>query len=311
MHAGIIEPGHFRFTANGETVVRLEERLGYVHKGIDAPADRRRSLSVARSLPAASSGDSTVAYALAFARAAEAALGVDVPRARAVAARADGRAGAARQSPRRHRRHLQRRRLRADAGPLRRAARAACCAPRERAFGHRLMMDRRGAGRRCRAISTTPARRCDPADAPTVAAALSGADRTLRRHRLAAGPHRDAPGRCRPTLVAAVRRWRLCRPRLGARLRRARATSRYPPYDQLRFEVPVLSEGDVNARVWIRIREVEQSIGLIEQMLLATCRTAQCARAAAGQRERRRRRGAGRRVPRRRAGMAAARSRRG
>ena len=35
VHAGIIEPGHFRFTANGETVVRLEQRLGYVHKGID------------------------------------------------------------------------------------------------------------------------------------------------------------------------------------------------------------------------------------------------------------------------------------
>ena len=41
VHAGIIEPGHFRFTANGETVVRLEERLGYVHKGIDAPDGRR------------------------------------------------------------------------------------------------------------------------------------------------------------------------------------------------------------------------------------------------------------------------------
>ena len=36
VHAGIIEPGHFRFTANGETVVRLEARLGYVHKGIDS-----------------------------------------------------------------------------------------------------------------------------------------------------------------------------------------------------------------------------------------------------------------------------------
>ena len=35
VHAGIIEPGHFRFTASGETVVRLEQRLGYVHKGID------------------------------------------------------------------------------------------------------------------------------------------------------------------------------------------------------------------------------------------------------------------------------------
>ena len=35
VHAGIIEPGHFRFTCSGETVVRLEERLGYVHKGIE------------------------------------------------------------------------------------------------------------------------------------------------------------------------------------------------------------------------------------------------------------------------------------
>jgi hypothetical protein len=35
VHAGIIEPGHFRFTASGETVVRLEERLGYTHKGIE------------------------------------------------------------------------------------------------------------------------------------------------------------------------------------------------------------------------------------------------------------------------------------
>ncbi|HET6467134.1 MAG TPA: NADH-quinone oxidoreductase subunit C, partial [Geminicoccaceae bacterium] len=35
VHAGIIEPGHFRFHASGETVVRLEERLGYVHKGIE------------------------------------------------------------------------------------------------------------------------------------------------------------------------------------------------------------------------------------------------------------------------------------
>ena len=47
-------------------------------------------------------------------------------------------------------------------------------------------------------------------------------------------------------------------------LRRALA---YPPYDQLEFSVPVLEDGDVNARVWIRIREIEQSIALIEQIL--------------------------------------------
>ena len=78
VHAGIIEPGHFRFTANGEAVVRLEARLGYVHKGIErlmegAPLDR------AAVLAGRVSGDSTVAYALAFARAIEAAHGIEVP----------------------------------------------------------------------------------------------------------------------------------------------------------------------------------------------------------------------------------------
>src|SRR5262249_30289880 len=68
VHAGIIEPGHFRFTANGETVVRLEQRLGYVHKGIEslmagAPLDK------AACFASRTSGDSTVAYALAFAHA--------------------------------------------------------------------------------------------------------------------------------------------------------------------------------------------------------------------------------------------------
>jgi Ni,Fe-hydrogenase III large subunit len=78
VHAGIIEPGHFRFTANGETVVRLEERLGYVHKGIDAlmiGADIERGAQLAGRV----SGDSTVAYALAFSRAAENACGIEAP----------------------------------------------------------------------------------------------------------------------------------------------------------------------------------------------------------------------------------------
>jgi Ni,Fe-hydrogenase III large subunit len=47
----------------------------------------------------------------------------------------------------------------------------------------------------------------------------------------------------------------------------ARRNPGYAPYDELAFDVPVLQEGDVNARVWIRIREVEQSLSLIEQIL--------------------------------------------
>ena len=78
VHAGIIEPGHFRFTANGETVVRLEERLGYVHKGVEglmAGAEIERGARIVGRI----SGDSTVAYAWAFARAVEAALGWTPP----------------------------------------------------------------------------------------------------------------------------------------------------------------------------------------------------------------------------------------
>src|SRR5262249_14176372 len=47
----------------------------------------------------------------------------------------------------------------------------------------------------------------------------------------------------------------------------ARRAFAYAPYDRLTFEVPVRNEGDVNARVWIRIREVEQSLSLIEQIM--------------------------------------------
>ena len=49
----------------------------------------------------------------------------------------------------------------------------------------------------------------------------------------------------------------------------ARRTLAYAPYDRLSFDVPVLDVGDVNARVWLRIREVEQSLSLIDQILAA------------------------------------------
>jgi Ni,Fe-hydrogenase III large subunit len=49
----------------------------------------------------------------------------------------------------------------------------------------------------------------------------------------------------------------------------ARRAFGYAPYDKLSFEVPVLDAGDVNARVWLRIREVEQSLSIIDQLLAA------------------------------------------
>ena len=60
IHAGIIEPGHFRFSVVGEKVLRLEERLGYVHKGIDKLFDGM-PLSGGHRLAGRVSGDSTVA----------------------------------------------------------------------------------------------------------------------------------------------------------------------------------------------------------------------------------------------------------
>jgi Ni,Fe-hydrogenase III large subunit len=47
----------------------------------------------------------------------------------------------------------------------------------------------------------------------------------------------------------------------------ARRTPGYPPYDVLQFDVPVLEDGDVDARVWIRIHEITQSLSLIDQIL--------------------------------------------
>src|SRR5450755_2402951 len=78
VHAGIIEPGHFRFTASGETVVRLEQRLGYTHKGVESLLAGSDIAHAAR-LAGRISGDSTVAYAFAFARAVEEAAGMTPP----------------------------------------------------------------------------------------------------------------------------------------------------------------------------------------------------------------------------------------
>ena len=64
VHAGIIEPGHFRFTANGETVVRLEATPRLRAQGHRVADGGRRRSSRRRDLPARTSGDSTVAYAL-------------------------------------------------------------------------------------------------------------------------------------------------------------------------------------------------------------------------------------------------------
>ena len=71
VHAGIIEPGHFRFQIVGEKVLRLEQRLGFVHKGIEKRFESMPAATGHR-LAGRVSGDSTVAYAWAYAQALEA-----------------------------------------------------------------------------------------------------------------------------------------------------------------------------------------------------------------------------------------------
>lgn len=78
VHAGIIEPGHFRFQAVGETVLNLEERLGYTHKGTEKIAEGRDAAGLAR-LAGRVSGDSTVAHAWAACMAMERAAGLTPP----------------------------------------------------------------------------------------------------------------------------------------------------------------------------------------------------------------------------------------
>jgi len=86
VHAGIIEPGHFRFSIVGEKVLKLEERLGYVHKGIEQRFTELPLLDGHR-LAARVSGDSAVAYAWAYCQALEGLSGATVP-ARALYLRA-------------------------------------------------------------------------------------------------------------------------------------------------------------------------------------------------------------------------------
>ena len=86
VHAGTIEPGHFRFSIIGERVLRLEQRLGYTHKGIEKLAETM-NLGQAAKLAGRVSGDTTVAYAWAYAQAVESVTGT-TPSPRASALRA-------------------------------------------------------------------------------------------------------------------------------------------------------------------------------------------------------------------------------
>ena len=78
VHAGLIEPGHFRFSVAGETVLRLKARLWFVHRGLEK-LFQGRPADGAVELAERVSGDTSVAHALAHSLAIEDALGVELP----------------------------------------------------------------------------------------------------------------------------------------------------------------------------------------------------------------------------------------
>jgi Ni,Fe-hydrogenase III large subunit/Ni,Fe-hydrogenase III component G len=78
VHAGIIEPGHFRFSVVGETIIDMKSRLYFTHKGTEKLFEGRE-LAAGVDLAERISGDTTVGHALAFCQAVEAAAGVEVP----------------------------------------------------------------------------------------------------------------------------------------------------------------------------------------------------------------------------------------
>jgi len=262
VHAGIIEPGHFRFHAQGETVVRLEERLGYVHKGI-AGLLAGKPMDQAARIVGRISGDATVAYALAFARAVEAATGCEVPpRAhwlRALMAEMERLANhifdmgaicndAAFAIMLSHMGVLRERILRAN----------------DTMFGHRLLMD-------C-IVPGGIVRDLDAEGLHLLPILL----RTLRKDfNRAVTLYNGTPSLLDRTTGTGVLAGALAH-RFGAggvvgrasgRAHDSRRSPGYPPYDDLDMAVIESLDGDVNARIEVRIAEVRASLLLISQIL--------------------------------------------
>ena len=94
VHAGLIEPGHFRFSVVGETILKMKARLWFVHKGIERlfeGQDIHYGVDLAEQI----SGDTAVGHGLAYCLAVEEACGIEVPPRASRAAEPAARDGAA------------------------------------------------------------------------------------------------------------------------------------------------------------------------------------------------------------------------
>ncbi len=261
VHAGTIEPGHFRFSVVGEKVLRLEQHLGYVHKGIErrftefAPLDAHR-------LAGRVSGDTTVAYAWAYCMALESAWGCEIP-VRAAWLRALmlerervanhlGDLGALGNDAALSIALAQFSRLREDWQRLSNAA-----------FGHRFMMDVVAPG----GVAANPAasmlerlgRQCDDIERELLSM------RELYDEHAGLQDRFLTTGCVAPQLAAQLGLTGLAG-RASAQAFDLRCDHGWSPYDRLGVAMATQRMGDVAARVAVRFDETLESLRLIRRL---------------------------------------------
>ncbi|MFQ5480889.1 MAG: NADH-quinone oxidoreductase subunit C [Thermodesulfobacteriota bacterium] len=262
VHAGIIEPGHFRFQALGEDILNLEERLGYVHKGIEKRFESLSWYEGAR-LAARVSGDTTVAHSTAYCRALEALCGCEPP-ARANWLRAI---------------MLERERIANHLGDIGAICNDAAFAffnyqfsrlretilrTNKTIFGHRLMMDG--------VIPGGVTADLNAKDITSIKDELKG---ILAEFELLALIYIDNPSlgnRVYGTgFLSRETAVELGCVGIVARASNvpidARISMPYPPYDTLPPDIRTEKTGDVHGRIMVRIEEVRESVRLIKSML--------------------------------------------
>lgn len=262
IHAGTIEPGHFRFSVVGEKVLRLEERLGYAHRGIERLFERTPALAGHR-LASRIAADSTVAFAWAYCMALERALDTTIP-ARAQWLRAL---------------LLERERVANHLGDLGALGNDAGFAfglaqfsrmkedwlrLNERVFGHRYLFDAIEPG--------GVARDLGPEGAAAIVAQSERIEREVRSMRHIYDDHSGMQDRFARTGILTPQtaaRFGVCG--LAARasggtmdLRVDHASS---PYREIGARVVSDPHGDVAARVALRFREVDESLRQIRAIL--------------------------------------------
>jgi len=262
VHAAIIEPGHFRLSLRGEQLLRLEARLGYSHKGT-LGLIRGKSPRLAARFAARISGDATVAHSIAFAQAAEAALEFSPP------ARAQYLRGIVAELERLANHTSDIGAIAGDAGFAFLDARfawhrEALCAAAAAAFGHRLMMD----------VVIPGGVAGDLADggADAISSALQGLEGELPSLTRVFEDYASLQDRLMGTGIIPPALAEAYAPggftgRASGQRGDARVAPGYAPYTNFTLEIPVETEGDVAARIRIRLAEIGQSIRLVRALL--------------------------------------------